>query len=139
MIESENHQNAQKSSVIYNEMVRFFRQGINLLVIYMTGFIRSRKSQLLITLGFLPVIVSLLSGAIPTQLYPAERFYLEFTRSIYVTLLIPLFGLLLGTAALSDEIESHTIIQIVSRPVRRLEIVIWRYIATVITGSLIGV
>jgi ABC-type transport system involved in multi-copper enzyme maturation permease subunit len=127
-----------KTSKISHEITRFIKEGLNLLSIFMIGFFRSRKSQLLLAIGMLPVIVVLFSGVVPTGEYPAKLFYIEFSRAMYITLLIPLFGLLLGTAALSDEIETHTIIQIVSRPVKRLEIVIWRYIATVIVGSLIG-
>jgi ABC-2 type transport system permease protein len=134
----DNKQNITNTSGITHEIIRFMRQGLNLFSIFMIGFFRSRKSQLLLALGMLPVIVALFSGVVPTSEYPARLFYVDFARSIYVTLLIPLFGLLLGTAAISDEIETHTIIQVVSRPVKRMEIVIWRYIATVIAGSLIG-
>jgi ABC-2 type transport system permease protein len=134
----QNDRSSTNMSRISYEMVRFMREGLTLFSIFITGFIRSRKSQLLLALGMLPVIVALFSGVVPTSEYPTRLFYIDFTRSIYVALLIPLFGLLLGTAALSDEIETHTIIQIVSRPVRRSEIVVWRYIATVIVGSLIG-
>ena len=134
----ENEQDIVKPSRIVYEIVRFLKQGLNLFSIFMIGFIRSRKSQLLLALGMLPVIVVIFSGVVPTGEYPARMFYIDFIRSLYVSLLIPLFGLMLGTAALSDEIETHTIVQIISRPVRRLEIVVWRYIATAIAGSLIG-
>jgi ABC-2 type transport system permease protein len=63
---------------------------------------------------------------------------MDVLTTVYITLLLPLFGLLLGTAAISDEMESHTIVQLVSRPLRRMEIVFWRYLATVVVSMILA-
>jgi len=114
-------------------------RGISIFWIFIKAFVKDRKSHVLTLLGLLPVPVLILSGQVPTEPYPAQTFFIDLTQSMYISLLIPLFGLLLGTAALTDEIESHTIVQLVSRPVRRVEILIWRYLATVIAGTLVAI
>ncbi len=115
--------------------LRTLIRGIYLVSLFLTSFIKSRKSQVLTILGLLPVVVMVAWGVPP----PARFFFRDFVQTLYISLLIPLSGLLLGTAALSDEIESHTIVQLVTRPVRRIEILIWRYIATVIAGTIISI
>ncbi|MFW9912828.1 MAG: ABC transporter permease subunit [Candidatus Thorarchaeota archaeon] len=110
-------------------------RGVYLVKLFLTSFVKSRKSQVLTILGLLPVVVMVAWGVPP----PARFFFRDFMQTLYISLLIPLSGLLLGTAALSDEIESHTIVQLVTRPVRRIEILIWRYIATVIAGTIISI
>lgn len=111
-------------------------RGLALMSLFVTGFLRDRKGHLLIFMGLLPVALIIVSGITPTAFYLSRIVYVDLIRIVYGTLLVPLFGLLLGTAAVSEEIESHTIVQIVSRPVRRIEILIWRYIATVVAGSI---
>ncbi|MFX1266120.1 MAG: ABC transporter permease subunit, partial [Promethearchaeota archaeon] len=103
---------------VQNLLVR----GVSIFWIFIKAFVKDRKSHVLTLLGLLPVPVLILSGQVPTNPYPARTFFIDLTQSMYISLLIPLFGLLLGTAALTDEIESHTIVQLVSRPVRRVEI-----------------
>ncbi|MHA2378470.1 MAG: ABC transporter permease subunit [Candidatus Thorarchaeota archaeon] len=114
-------------------------RGAYVFWIFIRAFIRDRKSHILTLLGLLPVPVLILSGQVPAEAYPARTFFIDLTQSMYISLLIPLFGLLLGTAALTDEIESHTIVQLVSRPVRRMEILVWRYIATVLAGTIVAI
>jgi ABC-2 type transport system permease protein len=114
-------------------------RGINIFWIFIKAFVKDRKSHVLTLLGLLPVPVLIISGQIPTNPYPAQTFFIDLTQSMYISLLIPLFGLLLGTAALTDEIESHTIVQLVSRPVRRVEIIVWRYLATVVAGTIVAI
>jgi ABC-type transport system involved in multi-copper enzyme maturation permease subunit len=111
-------------------------RGLALLALFVVGFLKDRKGHLLIFLGLLPVALVVAAGIVPNAFYLARTMYLDIIRIAYGTLLVPLFGLLLGTAAVSEEIESHTIVQIVSRPVKRVEIVIWRYVATVFASSI---
>jgi ABC-2 type transport system permease protein len=114
-------------------------RGINIFWIFIKAFVKDRKSHVLTLLGLLPVPVLIMSDQVPTNPFPAQTFFIDLTQSMYISLLIPLFGLLLGTAALTDEIESHTIVQLVSRPVRRVEIIVWRYLATVVAGTLVAI
>ncbi|MFW9799373.1 MAG: ABC transporter permease subunit, partial [Candidatus Thorarchaeota archaeon] len=113
-------------------------RGAYVFWIFITAFVKDRKSHLLIVLGLLPAVVLLSTGMVPSDPFPARTFFVDLTQSLYISLLIPLFGLLLGTAALTDEIESHTIVQLVSRPVRRVEILVWRYLATIVAGTLVA-
>ncbi len=122
-------------SSIRNMLLR----GAYVFWIFVTAFVKDRKSHLLIVLGILPAVVLLSTGLVPTDPFPARTFFVDLTQSLYISLLIPLFGLLLGTAALTDEIESHTIVQLVSRPVRRVEILVWRYLATIAAGTLVAI
>ncbi|MFX1260543.1 MAG: ABC transporter permease subunit [Promethearchaeota archaeon] len=124
----------QKNGELSAPLKTIFR-GIYLVKLFLISFVKSRKSQVLTILGLLPVVVMVAWGVPP----PARFFFRDFVQTLYISLLIPLSGLLLGTAALSDEIESHTIVQLVTRPVRRIEILIWRYIATVIAGTIISI
>lgn len=127
------------TSASSSEIASALKRGLIILRAFLTGFVRDRKSWVLVFLGILPVLFAAGANVIPTVSYPAGLFYVDFTRSVYVALLIPLYSLLLGTAALNDEIESHTIIQFVSRPIRRFEILIWRYIAAWIAGIFVAV
>jgi ABC-type transport system involved in multi-copper enzyme maturation permease subunit len=111
-------------------------RGLALLALFVKGFFKDRKGQLLVFIGLLPVAMVIATSIVPSAPYPARLLYLDIIRLVYGTLLVPLFGLLLGTAAVSEEMESHTIMQIVSRPVTRVEIVVWRYAATIAAGSI---
>ncbi|MHA1960449.1 MAG: ABC transporter permease subunit [Candidatus Thorarchaeota archaeon] len=121
-----------------SKLVSSVKRGLIMLRVFLTGFMRDRKSWVLVFLGVLPVLFAFGANVIPSTSYPAALFYVDFTRSVYIALLIPLYSLLLGTAALNDEIESHTIIQFVSRPIRRFEILVWRYIAALIAGIFVA-
>ncbi len=134
-VEIEQMQEVSRSGDIVSEITTSLLRGLFLLRIFVIDFLRSRKSKGLIILGLFPTIFVVVTGVGLNDPRP-EVFYIDIVRTIYITFLIPLFGLLLGTAAISDEIESHTIIQIVSRPIRRVELVVWRYLATIITGTL---
>lgn len=111
-------------------------RGFSLLALFVLGFFKDRKGQLMLALGILPVVVIIITGIAPSAPGQAMNRYIDTIGSVYGAILVPLLGLLLGMAALSDEIESHTIVQLVSRPITRVEILIWRYIATLIAGTL---
>jgi ABC-2 type transport system permease protein len=119
-----------KSALFVDSLYR----GGTLLRIFMTDFLRSRKSKGLVIVGLLPTIIVILTQA---GLDRPQIFYYDVFTTIYVTFLLPLFGLLLGTAAISDEMESHTIVQLVSRPLWRVEIIFWRYLATLLASMII--
>ncbi len=118
-----------------NPVIGVIERGLALLTLFVTGFLKDRKGQLLVFLGLLPVVLVVVTNVVPSLSYPAGLLYLDIIRLVYATLLVPLFGLLLGTAAVNEEIESHTIMQLVSRPVRRVEIVFWRYISTIVASA----
>ncbi|TXT55164.1 MAG: conserved membrane protein of unknown function [Candidatus Thorarchaeota archaeon] len=113
-------------------------RGLVLVYIFVMGFLKDRKSQVLILLGILPSIVLVFSGTTFPGFYVAALFFTNTIQTLYIALLLPLFGLLLGTAALTEEIESHTIIQLVTRPIRRIEIILWRFIATVFASLIVA-
>jgi len=106
-----------------------------LLTLFVLGFFKDRKGQLMLALGILPVVMIIVTRIVPSTPYPAMLLYIDTIGMVYGALLVPLLGLLLGMAALSDEMESHTIVQLVSRPVTRVEILLWRYIATLVAGT----
>lgn len=138
-MKTETTQSSATEGGIAGSVQNLLVRGINIFWIFIKAFVKDRKSHVLTLLGLLPVPVLILSGQVPTDPYPARTFFIDLTQSMYISLLIPLFGLLLGTAALTDEIESHTIVQLVSRPVRRVEILVWRYLATVVAGTLVAI
>ena len=138
-MQTETVQSSATQAGLAGSVQNLLARGINIFWIFIKAFVKDRKSHVLIFLGLLPVPVLILSGQVPTDPYPAQTFFIDLTQSMYISLLIPLFGLLLGTAALTDEIESHTIVQLVSRPVRRVEILVWRYLATVVAGTIVAI
>ncbi|MBD3406808.1 MAG: ABC transporter permease subunit [Candidatus Lokiarchaeota archaeon] len=114
-------------------------RGFILVFTFMKSFMKDRKSQILILLGIAPSILLILMDISFPSYYVAAIFFTDTVQTLYIALLLPLFGLLLGTAALSEEIESHTIVQLVSRPIRRFELVFWRYFSTVIASLLVAI
>ncbi len=106
-----------------------------MLTLFVIGFFKDRKGQLMLALSVLPVVMIIVTRIVPNTPYPAMLLYIDTIGMVYGALLVPLLGLLLGMAALSDEIESHTIVQLVSRPITRVEILVWRYIATLVAGT----
>ncbi len=119
-------------------ILAILRRGYFVFFMFLTSFARDKKSRVLLVLGLLPVFVVVATDMIPQGQLPGELLYSTLFRTLYILLIIPLFGLLLGTAALADEIESHTMIQIIVRPIRRAEVLFWRYVATVTAGTLVG-
>ncbi len=126
---------SQSKRSLMDEIRYSLMRGLVLFRIFLTDFIQSRKSKGLVVLGLLPTIIVILTGA---GLTGTSIFYKDVFTTVYITLLLPLFGLLLGTAAISDEMESHTIVQLVSRPLRRAEIVLWRYLATIAVSMILA-
>lgn len=111
-------------------------RGIIMLRIFIVGFMRDKKSWALIILGALPAII--LFGLMPV-LPPYDALFLNIVQTLYIRLLLPLVGLILGTAVISEEIESHKIVQFVTRPLRRFEVVFWRYLSALLAGTIIAV
>lgn len=56
--------------------------------------------------------------------------FLEWVVDIYAFKILPLFALVLGGAALRGEIRDHTIEYLVTRPIRRSDLVISAYVTT---------
>ncbi|MFW9992604.1 MAG: ABC transporter permease [Candidatus Odinarchaeota archaeon] len=104
-----------------------------LLELFFLKVLKDRKTYILLLIGILPVAVLLFSPSNDTLWIGS---YIDtFTPGEIASLVhLPLISLVLGISAVADEKESKTISQFFSRPVRRDDIVISKWIVSIITG-----
>ena len=84
-----------KSALFVDSLYR----GGTLLRIFMTDFLRSRKSKGLVVVGLLPTIIVILTQA---GLDRPQIFYYDVFATIYVTFLLPLFAKRINSSTAKD-------------------------------------
>jgi ABC-type transport system involved in multi-copper enzyme maturation permease subunit len=104
-----------------------------LMKIFLEKILYDKKTYILIIVSIFPLLttMSLNNATIGTYVD------LITSGSIFSFIIMPLISLILGISALADEKENKTISQLLSRPIYREEIVIAKWISTVIVGLVI--
>ncbi|MFX1534429.1 MAG: ABC transporter permease [Promethearchaeota archaeon] len=108
-----------------------FRNSV-VLEISIKRFLKDRKTLLLAIVGFLPTILAYLwsnSKNWNADILDFRYDYITLVDGIYVTWIILLFCLIFAISALKDEEESKTLSYLLTRPLRRFEIYIAKFIA----------
>ena len=108
-------------------------RGVFLIQIFLNKYIYDKKTYILILISFLPLLTL---GSINN---PRIDDFVDLIGpdSIVGFLIMPLVSLILGVSAISDEKENKTISQLLSRPVRREEILLSKWITIMIIGLII--
>jgi ABC-type transport system involved in multi-copper enzyme maturation permease subunit len=100
--------------------------------IFLAKVLYDRKTYLLILISILPLI------PITMRTTATIEDYINLIRTgVFSFAVLPLISLILGISAISDEKENKTISQLLSRPVRREEIVVVKWLTVVILGIVI--
>ncbi|HEX6196479.1 MAG TPA: ABC transporter permease subunit [Jiangellaceae bacterium] len=84
------------------------------------GMLGGRRGILVVTLGTLVLVVAVLMRSLSTL---SDRELAEFLGAVSLTMLMPLFGLIVGTGAIGPEIDDGSVIHLLSKPVSRATIV----------------
>lgn len=112
-------------------------KGIFLGQLFLEKVLYDKKTYILIFVSLLPLIPY-------TSLQSANaRDYVELITigpesNIFNFLILPLICLILGISAIADEKENKTISQLLARPIKREEIVLVKWITTLIIGVTIA-
>ncbi|MHA1996100.1 MAG: ABC transporter permease [Candidatus Hodarchaeales archaeon] len=108
-------------------------RGSILVQLFLNKYIYDRKTYILILISFLPLL------AAGSYNRPGIDDFVDMIGplSIVSFIIMPLISLILGVSAISDEKENKTISQLLTRPVKREEIVITKWITIMITGLVI--
>ncbi|MHA1973733.1 MAG: ABC transporter permease [Candidatus Hodarchaeales archaeon] len=112
----------------------FLTRTMILVQLFLNKYFYDKKTYLLIIVTILPLLTAsrISSGA------DIENFIqLTGPSSVFTFLVMPLISLILGVSAISDEKENKTISQLLTRPVRREEIVLAKWITIMIIGTII--
>ncbi len=104
--------------------------------IFLAKVLYDKKTYILIFVSILPLLPYLNTTTATISDYEAT--FLGAIFGIFNFLLMPLICLILGISAISDEKENKTISQFLSRPVKREEIVLIKWITLLIIGVVIA-
>jgi ABC-2 type transport system permease protein len=93
-------------------------------------FVGQRRSLLICLLAAVPVALALIIRATdPDTIEPLEWTANTLMEGTIITTILPLSCLLLGTAAFGNEIDSGTVLYLVTKPISRSEIVVAKFAA----------
>jgi ABC-2 type transport system permease protein len=93
-----------------------------------------RRLWLVLALVSLPVLAGVLFTLADSTATPAE-FADDITRALVVSTILPLVMLLLGTAALGNEVADRTLVYLVTKPLPRWRIAVPKLVAAVAVGG----
>ena len=96
-----------------------------------------KKTYILIFVSILPLLPYLNTSSASISDY-LEIIVVGDETNIFNFLILPLICLILGISAISDEKENKTISQLLTRPVRREEIVLIKWITLLVIGIVIA-
>lgn len=128
-----------KSETVYNP--NFIKKGIFLGQIFFAKYLFDKKTYILIFISIIPLLtlgqydVSLISEISFVNIISAGGNARE--GGIFSFIILPLICLILGISAIADEKENKTISQLLTRPVKREEIVISKWITIMVIGIVI--
>ena len=124
-----------KSETVYTP--NFIKKSIFLGQIFFAKYLFDKKTYILIFISIIPLLalgqynVSLISEGTFVDLISAGE-----DTSLFSFVILPLICLILGISAFAEEKENKTISQLLTRPVRREEIVISKWITIMVIGIL---
>jgi len=101
--------------------------------IFLLKFLFDKKTYILIFVSILPLL-----PFINATTASASDYVDIIVKGIFNFLILPLICLILGITAISDEKENKTISQLLSRPIRREEIVFVKWLTVLIIGVAIA-
>jgi len=104
-----------------------------LMQIFFEKMLYDKKTYILILVSLFPLLTTMSLNTATAGTY----IDLITSGSIFSFIIMPLISLILGISAIADEKENKTISQLLSRPVYREEIVITKWISTIIVGLVI--
>ncbi|MCK4848660.1 MAG: ABC transporter permease subunit [Candidatus Heimdallarchaeota archaeon] len=104
-----------------------------LMQIFFEKMLYDKKTYILILVSLFPLLTTMSLNTATAGTYVD----LITSGSIFSFIIMPLISLILGISAIADEKENKTISQLLSRPIYREEIVITKWISTVIVGLVI--
>lgn len=84
------------------------------------GMLGGRRGILVVALGVLVLAIAVLMRSLNTL---GDRDLAEFLGGLSLTMLMPLFGLIVGTGAIGPEIDDGSVVHLLSKPVSRATIV----------------
>lgn len=108
-------------------------RNIFLMRIFFEKTLYDKKTYILVLVSLFPLLTTMSLDTADAGTYVD----LITSGSIFSFIIMPLISLILGISAIADEKENKTISQLLSRPIYREEIVITKWISTVIVGLIV--
>lgn len=114
-------------------------KGIFLGHIFFSKILADKKTYILIFVSILPLLplLAYLPNLLPSSFTINDYVNMMTAGSIFNFIILPLICLILGISAIAEEKENKTISQLLSRPIRREEIVLVKWISVVVVGVVI--
>ncbi|MFX0172119.1 MAG: ABC transporter permease subunit [Candidatus Hodarchaeota archaeon] len=104
--------------------------------IFFSKVLYDKKTYILIFVSILPLLPALTLNTATVNDY-LNIIIISQETNIFNFAILPLICLILGISAIADEKENKTISQLLSRPVKREEIVLVKWISVVVIGCVI--
>jgi ABC-type transport system involved in multi-copper enzyme maturation permease subunit len=123
-------------SLTKNYSPSILQKGLFLGQIFFAKILFDKKTYILIFVSILPLlpVFSLKTATIDNYL---RLIVISQDTNIFSFAILPLICLILGISAIADEKENKTISQLLSRPVKREEIVLLKWVSVVVIGVVI--
>ena len=100
--------------------------------------LKNRKTIIIAILGIIPVGLSFILTIFQSFFSGNETsFFPNLSYILYLHFLMPITALFLGIGVIADEVEEQTLPYLIVRPVHRFKIVMTKYFACLIIGSII--
>lgn len=115
-----------------NAVLASFGQSMILLL-------RQRRIIFATLICFLPIVIPLMLALLSNSQYgeSGKDTFMQITTTVYVSGLTPLLALFFATMLIGQDVESHTIPYILTRPLPRSAWVLGRFLAYLLTSSAI--
>ncbi len=108
--------------------------GLFLLRIALRDLLRPRRVVALSLLVLCPAMVGLMIRLAAGKDFDGVGTYGGLASLVVFGFVLPLTAVVLGTGVLTAELEEKTIVYVLTRPVRRWAILLWKYVAAWLVG-----
>jgi ABC-2 type transport system permease protein len=100
--------------------------------------VRQRRTLVLVLLAALPVALALLFRVTGGSAEERPDFAAGILAHFVVTLVLPLVALVIGTAAIGQELEDGTVVYLIAKPLPRWKVILAKVgAAWIVTGSIV--
>jgi ABC-2 type transport system permease protein len=110
-------------------------RGITLTYLTIKQLLFSRKTIVLLLLCLIPILLALYW--VTTDSEDGYAFFFILIYLSFLFFIVVIISLLYGTSCFNDEITENTITYLLSRPVHRFELAIYKYVGLVISACVV--
>lgn len=117
-------------------MLTFLWTPLPVFMLTMRQFAGGKATRVVTIISLIPVLMAVIYALVSDSAsIPEDFFSQDLYRGLFVATLLPVAVLVLATGALGNEVEDQTLPYLTLKPIRRLRIVVEKFLATVVTAT----